>query len=92
LEAKKCTQEYQAQCCRAGAELESEEILNVVEDALALFDCVKNGCKVVVCQNHICGFFRNIGTQPTHGDADICFLERGRVVHTIASHCHDVAS
>jgi len=72
--------------------LEGKEVLDVVEDAFTLFDRVQNGRKVVICQNHICGLFRNIRTQSTHGDSDVCFLERGRIINTVTSHCHNVAS
>lgn len=48
-----------------------------------------NGRKVVVGEDHVGGVLgdRSAGA---HGDADVGALERGRIVHAVARHCHHV--
>jgi hypothetical protein len=46
--------------------LESKEVLDVVEDAFAFFDGVENRGEIVICQNHVCSFFGDIGSLKTH--------------------------
>ena len=75
-----------------GTELEREEVLDVVEDALALLDGAEDGAEVVVSQNHVCGFLSHVCAELAHADADVCFLQRRSVVHTVTSHGYDVAA
>lgn len=76
----------------ASAELECEEVLDVVEDALALLDGAEDGAEVVVCEDHVRGLLGHVGTKFAHADADVCLLQRGSVVHAIASHGHNVTA
>ncbi len=47
------TQENERQAGGTGAQLKRQEILDVVEDALALLDGVQDGGEVVVGQYHV---------------------------------------
>lgn len=62
------------------------ELLDVIEHAAAFLNGVENRGEVVVCQYNIGGFLCNIRTSLTHGNADICALERGRIVNTVTCH------
>ena len=75
-----------------GAELEREEVLDVVEDALALLDSAEDGAEVIVGENHVCSFLGHVGAELTHANTDVSLLQRRSVVHAIASHGHDIAT
>jgi hypothetical protein len=38
LEAEGSAKEYETECSHAGAQLEGDEVLNIIKDALALFN------------------------------------------------------
>lgn len=74
------------------AELECQEVLDIVEDALALFDRGEDCGEIVVGEDHIRRFLGDVRAQLTHRDADVCFLQGGGVVHAVAGHGYHVAS
>ncbi|KAI6761747.1 hypothetical protein HG531_002300 [Fusarium graminearum] len=92
LEAEAGADKNKSQTGSASAELEGEEVLDVVEDAFALLNCSKNCGKVIIRQDHICCFFGNISSVTAHRDTNIGFLECRRIVDTISSHGDDIAS
>ena len=47
-------------------------------------------CEVVVAEDHVRGFLRNIGAGDAHGDADVGLAQSGGVVDPVARHRHDV--
>ena len=51
-----------------------------------------DGSEVVVGQNQVGGLLGHVGAAPAHCTADVCSLERGRVVHAVAGHRHDEAA
>jgi hypothetical protein len=53
---------YETQCCHRGAQLESEEIFDIVEDALALFHGVHYRREVVVKDYHSRSLFGHISS------------------------------
>lgn len=76
----------------AGTQLESQKILNVVENALALFDGAEDCAEVVVGEDHICGLLGHVSSQFAHADSNICLLQSRSIVHTITSHGHNIAT
>ena len=70
------------------AELEADEVLDVVEDGLALPDGGHDGDKVVVHQDHVGRLLADVRAGPAHGDADVGRLQRHGVVDPIARHAH----
>ena len=48
-----------------------------------------DGGEVVVQQNQIRRFARDVGAAPAHGHADIGALQGGSVVHAVAGHRHE---
>lgn len=74
-----------------GGDEVADELLGVVVDGTALFDGSLDGCKVVVCENHVGSEFGNVGTG-AHGDTNVGLLESGSVIDTIASHGNNLAS
>lgn len=53
-----------------------------------LFHSSYNRCKVVVQQYHVGCVLGGVGAGYSHGDADVCFLQCGRIIDTISSYCH----
>lgn len=90
--AAKTTKHDETESRSAGTQLEGQEVLNVVEDALALFDGAEDCAEVVVGENHVRGLLRHVSPQFAHADSDICLLQSRSIIHTIASHGHDVAT
>jgi hypothetical protein len=56
----------------------------------ALFDSGHDHREVVVEENEVGGFSRDVGAGFTHGDADVRFVQRRAVVDAVAGHRHDV--
>ena len=71
------------------AELERKEILDVMEDGLALLHGWEDGAEIVVHEDHVGRFLRHIGAALAHGHADVSHLQRGRVVDPVANHGDD---
>jgi hypothetical protein len=67
------------------------KLLNVVKDRPPFFNSCHYTCKVIVGQNHLSSFFRNIGTPDTHGDADIGLLERRRIISAVTGNRHYIS-
>src|SRR5262249_36502589 len=76
--------------CDVGRQHEEDGLLDVVVDGPPFLHGSGDGREVVVGQDHFCGFLRDFSAFDTHGDADVCPLEGGRVVHTVAGHRHDL--
>ncbi|MNS08425.1 hypothetical protein D3C72_398860 [compost metagenome] len=51
---------------------------------------VHQGAEAVVEKDEIRRLARHVGPSPSHGDADLGRLERGRVVDSVAGHGHDL--
>eukprot|EP00160_Parvularia_atlantis_P015994 Unigene4852_Nuclearia_a/m.14845 Unigene4852_Nuclearia_a/g.14845 ORF Unigene4852_Nuclearia_a/g.14845 Unigene4852_Nuclearia_a/m.14845 type:complete len:366 (+) Unigene4852_Nuclearia_a:2-1099(+) len=68
----------------------ADKLLRVVEDRAALLDRRDDRGKVVVGQDHV-GSLLGDGRARAHGDTDVGFLERGRVVHAVARHGANLA-
>ena len=54
------------------------------------FTAARDRREVVVRQDHPRGLLGHLGALDAHGDADVGLLERGRVVHAVAGHRHDL--
>lgn len=87
--AKRATQHDQPERRRRCTKLKRQKVLDVRKYAFALLDRTENRAEVIVGQNHIRGFLRNIRSEFAHGNADVGFLECGRVVDTLmeCEHC-----
>lgn len=66
------------------------EVADVAEDPAPLAQLGDDRGKAVIPQNHPDGFLCHLGAPLAHGDADIGLLQRGRVVHAVAGHGHDM--
>jgi hypothetical protein len=86
LEAKSGAQQYKTECSHTGAKLKRNEVLDVVEDALALLNCPQDSREIVVRQNHVRCLLGNIGAKLAHRNTYVGFLQSGRIVNTITSH------
>ena len=64
----------------------------VVEDVAPFLHRGLDRGEVVVGENHVCGTLGHVGAGDAHGDADVGLFERGRVVHTVAGHGHDMTA
>lgn len=53
---------------------------------LTLLHASDNGGKVVIQQDHVSRLLRDVGASDAHGNANVCLLQRGGVVHTIPRH------
>ena len=72
-------------------QLEPHELDDVVVDGAAPLDGADDGGEVVVGEHHVAGFLGDLGAGDAHGHADVGPPQRGRVVHAVAGHGHDVA-
>ena len=58
-------------------------LLQVVKNETTFLNAIDNRGKVIVHENHISSFLRDILTSNTHGNTDVTLLERRSVVHTV---------
>ena len=72
-------------------ENEGDGLLDVVEDAPAEPHGSDDRREVVIEQHERCGLACDVGSAASHGDADVCRLERGSVVDAIARHRDDLS-
>ncbi len=68
---------------------EAKELADVVEDAATLLHGVDDRRVVVVGEDHLSGFLRDLGARDAHGDTDVGRLQRGGVVHAVTGHGND---
>mmetsp|Transcript_111160 Transcript_111160/g.278317 ORF Transcript_111160/g.278317 Transcript_111160/m.278317 type:complete len:556 (+) Transcript_111160:333-2000(+) len=57
----------------------------------ALLDAVDDGREVVVLQHDIRSVLGDLGPADAHSDADLCLLQRRRIVDAVTSHRADIA-
>jgi hypothetical protein len=69
-----------------GRQNPDDELCEIVEDAAPFLHSGFDRGEVVVGQNHVGRFLRDIGAGDAHRHADVGLFERGRVVDTIAGH------
>jgi len=60
-------------------------------EKLTPHDGLDDGRKVVVHKDNVGGFLGDFSARDAHAEADVCELERGAVVCSIAGHGHDLA-
>mmetsp|Transcript_35412 Transcript_35412/g.67769 ORF Transcript_35412/g.67769 Transcript_35412/m.67769 type:complete len:286 (-) Transcript_35412:2175-3032(-) len=85
--AHRCREEDAHHLSDVGAHHVPDELLGVGKNGAALRNRLDDGCKVVVREHHVRGALGHRRARP-HGNADVCKLERGRVVHAVARHGH----
>ena len=68
------------------------EFTDIIVNGAAFFGCRNDRVEIIVGQNHIGGFLRHIRADDAHGNPNIRFAERGRVVDAIAGDSHHVAA
>ncbi len=73
-----------------GTEQISEEFADVVEDAAAFAHRRDDGAEIVVGEDHLGALLGHFGAGDAHRDADVGGFDRGRVVHAVTGHGHDV--
>lgn len=73
-------------CMGSGVEQVWSHLLNIVEQSSSLLDRRDDRGKVVISQYHISRLLGDITSVHAHGDADVRLLERGGVIHAVASH------
>ena len=72
-------------------QLEADVLHEVVVDRPAALDRGDDRGEVVVGEDHVPGFLRDLGAGDAHRDADVGALERRSVVDAVAGHRDDVA-
>jgi hypothetical protein len=70
--------------CDVFGEEVKDKLLDVVEHSASFFDSVDDRGEVVVGKDNVRGIFRDIRAGLSHGDPDICALQRGRIVDSVA--------
>ena len=70
-----------------GGEDVEDELLDVVEDAAALFDGVEDGGEVIVREHDVRRVLRHVRAR-AHGNTDVRALEARAVVHPVSRHRH----
>ena len=73
--SKKRSGEYAQNLRHIGCEQELDSLADVIVNSSALAYCGNDGCKVVVCQNHIGNVLGNVGTCDTHTNTDVSGLD-----------------
>ena len=73
-----------------GRQQEQHRLLDVIVDRPAFLHRRSNRGEVVVGQNHPRGLFGHLGALDSHRDANVGLLERGRIVHAVTRHRHDL--
>ncbi len=73
-----------------GRQQEQHGLFDIVVDGPAFLHRRADRGEIVVGQDHAGGLFRHLGSLDAHGDADVGLLQRGRVVHAVAGHRHDL--
>lgn len=90
LEAQSGAEQHQTQCSHTRAELEGNKVLDVIKDALALFDRAKDSRKVIIRQNHVGSLLGNISAQPTHRNANVSLFQSRRIINTVTGHGNNI--
>ena len=72
------------------SELELDELANSVVNVPPPQDRRQNRRKVVVKQDDVRGFLRQLRACQVHGEADVGLFQRRRVVASVAGHSHDL--
>mmetsp|Transcript_92509 Transcript_92509/g.299057 ORF Transcript_92509/g.299057 Transcript_92509/m.299057 type:complete len:725 (+) Transcript_92509:50-2224(+) len=73
------------------AQVEGDVLLSVVVDPAPLPHGSDNGAEVVVHEHQVGRVLGHRRARDAHGHARVRALQRGRVVHAVAGHRHDVA-
>lgn len=58
--AAQTTEHDQAQSSSTSAQLEGQEVLDVVENALALLDRAEDGAEIIIGKNHVGSLLRHV--------------------------------
>ena len=72
-------------------EVVGEETADVYERGAALLDGGHDGIELIIEQHQVSGLAGDVGSRPTHGDADVGFVQRWSVVDPVTGHGDDVA-
>ena len=92
LEPERGAEQDERQASRAGGQLEGQEILNVVEDGLALLNRMQDRREIIIRQNHVRRLLGDVGPVHAHCDANIRLLQRRRIVDPVARHGDNIAA
>src|SRR5207244_946343 len=66
-------------------------LLQVLEDESTFLNASNSACKIVIQENHRCGFLGDVRSGHVHSNAQISLLQCGRVVDAVTSNTNDVA-
>uniref|UniRef100_A0A480H9S2 Sodium/potassium-transporting ATPase subunit alpha-1 n=1 Tax=Sus scrofa TaxID=9823 RepID=A0A480H9S2_PIG len=65
--------------------------LQVIKDQTTFLYSRHNGGEVVIQEDHVSSLLGHVRASNPHGNPDVCLLQSGRVIDTVASHGHDGA-
>ncbi len=77
---------------QVAAEQIEDELLDVVVDDASFLDGRSHGLEAVVLQDNRRRLLGDVRAPAAHGDAHVGLAERGRIVHAVAEHGHDLAA
>ena len=72
-------------------QLKDQKFPNTFENRASVQHGVRDGCRIIVCDDNITGFFGN-GGAAAHGETDVCELEGRRIVDAVSGHARDESS
>ena len=81
-----------SQLCKADGQKIGCAFSDVVIDPSALFNCADNGGEVVIGDDHIRCFFRNLGACFSHSHANIGGLQSRSIIDSVSRHGYNMAS
>ena len=67
----------------------ANRLADIVVNSSAILDSFYNGGKIVIHQNEIGGFTRNLTATFAHGDAYVGIFECGCIIHAVTCHSND---
>ena len=67
-------------------------LADIVEDSPSLFDSLLDGREVVIRKDDVRSLFCCFGALDSHSDTNVSPCDRGRVVNSVAGHCHNLST
>ncbi len=87
--AKESGQKDDDNLCHVARNQVIDELTDVGVNDAPLLHCRDNADIVVIREHHVSGIFGNIRARDPHGNANVCLLDGGSVVDTVAGHRHN---
>ena len=79
-------------CSEVSGQQKLDCVLNIPIDVTAIFHRLYNCCEVIIGKHHRCGILGNLCSGDSHGNANVCLLQRGGVIDAVSGHCDNHTS